>query len=498
MLFMTPRRRFAAARKSTNGSAAAADTHSRTTPVTGTVAQSEAPSPGGFGLRDSTLVRRADRLRVGVSARPGRPRGALDDAAQEVFLVVHRRLRRVPRRVEPAPWLYSIVRNVRLDSAAPATAQRPRRVTTRLAEHGPTPLERVQDQQAAAFVARFLAGVSDKQARRVRARDRRADERARGRRNARHPAQHRVHAAARRATRFQAGAVPPSRLIDGRRRRRRRDARSRADVQGARRGCRRARPSGTRLSADAAGTERGAAGAAYASAHAGASWRCSALALWIAMRAPLVDRGRVGRDRGTTRVGAAGACCAVQRAGDAEPSPHVRLRPDAVSDSDTGSGSESVSESESDSESEADAAEGTHQRHAGASSRNAVARTTARCGARPGQPPEISRAPIRDRSRLAEEITTMRRVERALREQRTAARARTVVRARLRRAQRHADARRQAAFAIARCIAGLASAVQLAAEFASHYPNSPYVARCARSVPDQLAATDWPAPETHE
>ena len=51
---------------------------------------------------------------------------------------------------------------------------------------------------------------------------------------------------------------------------------------------------------------------------------------------------------------------------------------------------------------------------------------------------------------------------------------------------------RQAAFAMARCAAGLGSAPQLVAEFAARYRNSAYLAR----VRQTCAARDAAAPES--
>ena len=58
---------------------------------------------------------------------------------------------------------------------------------------------------------------------------------------------------------------------------------------------------------------------------------------------------------------------------------------------------------------------------------------------------------------------------------------------------------RQAAFAIARCAARLGSAAQLAAEFASRYPNSPYIARVHDTCAEQSSLQRiMPEPETHD
>jgi hypothetical protein len=108
-------------------------------------------------------------------------------------------------------------------------------------------------------------------------------------------------------------------------------------------------------------------------------------------------------------------------------------------------------------------------------------------------------APAAAPTRSREEITAMRRVERALREQQPQ-RALTL----LFELDRSVPSgmlmqERQAAFAIARCAARLGSAVQLAAEFASRYPNSPYIARVRDACAQQRDAQRIGAPpETHD
>ena len=87
---------------------------------------------------------------------------ALDDAAQEVFLVVHRRFSEFRGESSVRTWLYAVVRNV---------ASNQRRTQRRRGDHaelpaelkssGPSPLERAQDRQAATFVEQFVAEQPD-------------------------------------------------------------------------------------------------------------------------------------------------------------------------------------------------------------------------------------------------------------------------------------------------------------------------------------------------
>jgi RNA polymerase sigma-70 factor (ECF subfamily) len=87
----------------------------------------------------------------------------LEDASQDVFVVVHRKLPEFQGSSSVRTWLYGIVRNV---------ASNHRRTRTRkgdnqsLDEHivssAPGPLELAQDAEAAAFVQRFLAGLDER------------------------------------------------------------------------------------------------------------------------------------------------------------------------------------------------------------------------------------------------------------------------------------------------------------------------------------------------
>jgi len=89
---------------------------------------------------------------------------SLDDAVQDVFLVVHRQLAGFRGESSVQTWLYGIARHV--------ASNHRRRDQRKLApleplesepEHpDPGPLERAEDAEAAAFLAAFLAGLDDK------------------------------------------------------------------------------------------------------------------------------------------------------------------------------------------------------------------------------------------------------------------------------------------------------------------------------------------------
>lgn len=90
--------------------------------------------------------------------------GDLDDAAQEVFLTVHRRLSTFRGESAIRTWLFGIVRNVafkhrRRLARKPTSSEAP---ATEPLQPGPSPFERAQDNEAAAFVQRFLAQLNDK------------------------------------------------------------------------------------------------------------------------------------------------------------------------------------------------------------------------------------------------------------------------------------------------------------------------------------------------
>jgi len=90
--------------------------------------------------------------------------GELDDAAQEVFVTVHRRLSSFRGDSTVRSWLFGIVRNVafkhrRHRARKPTTAED---MAPEPLEPGPSPLERAQAREAAAFIQQFLAQLNDK------------------------------------------------------------------------------------------------------------------------------------------------------------------------------------------------------------------------------------------------------------------------------------------------------------------------------------------------
>jgi RNA polymerase sigma-70 factor, ECF subfamily len=85
---------------------------------------------------------------------------ALDDAAQDVFLVVHRRLPSFRADSSLRTWLYGIVRNVagnhrRRHQRKGQNEPLPEQAASTI----PGPAERAQEAEAAAFMQRFLDGL---------------------------------------------------------------------------------------------------------------------------------------------------------------------------------------------------------------------------------------------------------------------------------------------------------------------------------------------------
>jgi RNA polymerase sigma-70 factor, ECF subfamily len=87
---------------------------------------------------------------------------ALDDAAQEVFLVVHRRLGAFRRESALRTWLYGIVRNVASNQRRTVTRRDAESLDERVPSASPGPDVSAQDAEAAAFVAEFVAGLDEK------------------------------------------------------------------------------------------------------------------------------------------------------------------------------------------------------------------------------------------------------------------------------------------------------------------------------------------------
>lgn len=93
----------------------------------------------------------------------GVPQPGLDDAAQDVFVVVHRRLSTFEGNSTLRTWLFGIVRNVASNHRR--SAARKQNLAARsehLAATDSAPDYWVQDLEAADFVRKFLAGLDER------------------------------------------------------------------------------------------------------------------------------------------------------------------------------------------------------------------------------------------------------------------------------------------------------------------------------------------------
>jgi RNA polymerase sigma-70 factor (ECF subfamily) len=92
----------------------------------------------------------------------GVPSSLLDDAAQDVFVIVHRRLPSYEGRSSLRTWLYGVVRNI-----AYKQRRRRKRKPSESLEHEPEspdrgPEEQAQDEQAADFVRAFVSTLDER------------------------------------------------------------------------------------------------------------------------------------------------------------------------------------------------------------------------------------------------------------------------------------------------------------------------------------------------
>jgi RNA polymerase sigma-70 factor (ECF subfamily) len=86
-----------------------------------------------------------------------------DDAAQEVFLIVHRRLADFDGRGTMRAWLYGIARRVARDHRRGSERRRRRLELVKRPEEPVLPDDQLARREAAAFVERFLAELKDAQ-----------------------------------------------------------------------------------------------------------------------------------------------------------------------------------------------------------------------------------------------------------------------------------------------------------------------------------------------
>jgi RNA polymerase sigma-70 factor (ECF subfamily) len=92
--------------------------------------------------------------------RLGVPLSALDDAVQEVFITVHRRLPEFERRSSLKTWLFGIALNVSQHAVRSAARQRVQRLPCAVAIDQNTPQEQLLRAEALELLYRALAELS--------------------------------------------------------------------------------------------------------------------------------------------------------------------------------------------------------------------------------------------------------------------------------------------------------------------------------------------------
>jgi len=95
--------------------------------------------------------------------RLGIPEAEIEDAAHEVFLVVHRRLAGFAGASALTTWLYGIARGVASNRRRGEVRRLRRHAEAPTPELSEGPVEQVARSQAAAAALRFLAGLPDDQ-----------------------------------------------------------------------------------------------------------------------------------------------------------------------------------------------------------------------------------------------------------------------------------------------------------------------------------------------
>lgn len=116
------------------------------------------PSAGDSATFEAVWAEHFDFVWRALRALGVRP-GAIDDAVQDVFMIVHDRMGAYDGRSPMRAWLFGIARNVARRHHAQAA-----RVSPLALVHAPAPLdEAVHWRERAAWVARFLDGLDEGQ-----------------------------------------------------------------------------------------------------------------------------------------------------------------------------------------------------------------------------------------------------------------------------------------------------------------------------------------------
>ena len=125
--------------------------------------QKDAPRPSDFDDVYAQNVEFVWRCLRALGVREA----AVDDAAQDVFLTVHRRLASFRGDAPLRGWLFGIARNVAFHHQRGVRRKGSRHAPlsteiTEIPSGGPSPLEQAEDAQAGAFVMTFVASLPPK------------------------------------------------------------------------------------------------------------------------------------------------------------------------------------------------------------------------------------------------------------------------------------------------------------------------------------------------
>lgn len=120
------------------------------------------PEPDGD--RITVLFREHARFVWRVLRRLGVPDPDVDDALQEVFVVVHRRLAEYEERGAVRAWLFTISRQVASEHRRGAARAERRNAVAEVPHRTDDPYEAARRAEAAAIVRRFLQELPEPQA----------------------------------------------------------------------------------------------------------------------------------------------------------------------------------------------------------------------------------------------------------------------------------------------------------------------------------------------
>jgi RNA polymerase sigma-70 factor (ECF subfamily) len=93
----------------------------------------------------------------------GVPEAAIDDAVQEVFVVVHRRMQQTPSAAVPREWIYGVARRIAWRHHRTSTRSQRRESLADPPNEFGSPERELELDEAVAFMTRFLDSLDDDQ-----------------------------------------------------------------------------------------------------------------------------------------------------------------------------------------------------------------------------------------------------------------------------------------------------------------------------------------------